>query len=401
MLVQFLWIRKPNPLVTDSLNHPKHEPIQCAMISPNSSDGILKFDHKKNFAFCVGIDELHQPIFAEKRRELTIKEDATGMRAAFISSLGFNPDQVKLSISSDMPDRCTKAGLRASFLECIKKVEHTGIFIFYYAGHGYEWEGRCLLTPGDFASDVKSAISGEDLVEWLDASKCKEINVLFIFDCCYSGDLGEGLTYHSNLKFDAHLYAMCGCGAKECLTSISALNHSIFTYFLLDYMTALISEHKKEIIFNQMMDDVAELCFRFSSLIMVYVGGKLHCGSFNLMKYHRNASITEHSNTNAQAADSLLNIWFKNIVRGRPHEMVEGWLHFKITQDSLKVLSIKVSSLEIQNGIVSALLYSSALLHYEHEDGDGRKLLENRNLFLQITTMVLKEIPFSISQLIM
>ena len=72
------------------------------------------------------------------------------------------------------------------------------------------------MVPADFNNeDEKFGISGDDLVDWLNVSQCKASNVLLIFDCCYAGNLGEGLVYHNSLKITANLFAMCGCTSKE------------------------------------------------------------------------------------------------------------------------------------------------------------------------------------------
>ena len=54
------------------------------------------------------------------RCDETIGRDATEMREAFITSLGFNSDRVKLSMSSNPSDVCA---LHQSFSQCAKKVE--------------------------------------------------------------------------------------------------------------------------------------------------------------------------------------------------------------------------------------------------------------------------------------
>ena len=147
-----------------------------------------------------------------------------------------------------------------------------GNFIFYFAGYGFEWHDRCVLVPADFNKKGESGISGDELVQWLNDAKCKAKNVLFIFDCCYAGSLGETLTCHKRLEFNSNLFAMCGCAAKEKLSSIGGLGHSIFTYFLLDYLNT--SEYKGEIKIEQAMDVIAELCFSFSCLVMVLDSSK-------------------------------------------------------------------------------------------------------------------------------
>ena len=398
----YYWINTSNPLVdtkTTNADDLKYEPI-CAAISPKSI-GSLKIDNKKDFAFCVGIDELHHPVCAQEPREEIVANDAIQMSIAFVNNLGLTNEQVKISIASNESDDCTKHGLHTSFLACAEKVGENGNFIFYFAGHGFEWRNRCVLMPADFNKKGESGISGDELVQWLNDSKCKAKNVLFIFDCCYAGSLGETLTCHNRLESNVNLFAMCGCAAKEKLSSIGGLEHSIFAFFLLEYLKK--PECKGEIKIEQAIGYVAELCFILSSLIMIYdhKEKKLRHGTFTPRSFQRIADIRERCvvctpttrGHNKDIEISLMNR-FEQSVRERPHQMVQDWLQFTATTESLSILAKKVSSSKrLQKGIVSALLHSSALLQYIHED-PGKSKLEKKNLFLQIAIRVSKEITF-------
>ena len=266
-------MKKLNSLVVGSAS--SSTDVKCAVISPNI-DGSIKFNHNKDFAFCVGIDQ--QLTDRTEQVDETINRDATEMQRTFLTTLGLNSEQVKVSTASNACDDCTKKGLRDSFIKCAGNVKENGNFIFYFAGHGYEWHDRCILSPADFNKrDVNSGISGDDLINWVNIAECKASNVLFIFDCCYAGNLGELLTSDENLKTKANLFVMCGCAPKEKVTAISALRHSIFTYFLLDYLQALTC--RGEINVRQAMEIISDLCFSFSCLIMIY-DGKLYCSTF-------------------------------------------------------------------------------------------------------------------------
>ena len=84
-------------------------------------------------------------------KPLEFGRDATEISETFITSLGFNSDRVKLSNPSDV---CTKEELHQSFLQCAKKFEQCGNFIFYFAGHGFECKAsRCILVPADFNNE--------------------------------------------------------------------------------------------------------------------------------------------------------------------------------------------------------------------------------------------------------
>ena len=398
-LSSLVWLKESNPLMNNTLCYDdlSYEPTYAKILSTSSSD-ILKFDNKRDAAFCVGIDELHHPVYANEEREKTVATDATEISKALVHILGFNPNQVKLSISSNPADTCTKEGLRISFMEYAKKVEPYGNFIFYFAGRGFECEGRCLLVPSNFDNEEKSGISGDDLVDWLNVSQCKASSVLLIFDCCYAGNLGERLSYHNGLKIQANLFAMCGCASKEKTKAMSTLDHSVFTFFLIDYWTT--SKYKNEFKVQEAIHCISDLCFRFSSLILIFdKEGKMHYGTFNPRVYYRDAYIHERciSNVLPQLKEMTRTLygWFEGDVRERPHQMVDDWLEFVITQVSQSVLARKAFSSEIlKKAIMSASLHSAAFLHYVHEDGNGKGLLETRNLFIQIAIRVSNKIAF-------
>ena len=200
------------------------------------------------------------------------------MRTTFLTTLGLNPKQVKVSTASNVCDDCTKKGLRDSFISYAKMVKENDNFILFFAGHGYELQNRCIFSPADFnKGDLKTEISGDDLTNWVNIAECKVSNVLFFFDCCHAGNLGKLLKSDENLKTKANLFVMCGCAPKEKVTAISALRHSIFTYFLLDYLQALTC--RGEINVGQAMEVISDLCFSFSCLLIIY-DGKLHCSTF-------------------------------------------------------------------------------------------------------------------------
>ena len=407
------WRNQPNPVPSSVCNDAEspvpssvcndsesqwYEPSFSEIAIPDSNNGVLKFDCKKDAAFCVGIDEQHDPAFIKEDRIDAIAKDATEIREAFIYQLGLNADRVELSIASRHrdDDDCTKNGLRTSFLQCAKKVGKNGNFIFYFAGHGYELGERCILAPVDFARKEETGILGDDLVQWLNDADCKASNVLFIFDCCYAGSLGETLS-DKQLTIAACLFVICGCDAKEKLLTVSVLEHSIFTYFLLEYLKTY--SESRELNVRQAMKEISNSCFGLSNLILMYEKGKLHAAGFNPRFYKRSATIqaqclTESLSNSEYKLTSLLRY---PQVQDRPHAAVQNWLQCSATSKSLKIISGKASSQpKLQKCIVSVLLRSSALLHYKgyelENDDNGKNFLETRALFLQIAIKVSNEI---------
>ena len=381
----FRWKKLKHIFASSSTDPIKNEPTY-AVISPITHGGsilkILRFDHKKNFAFCVGIDK------KEEKVKETITRDVTEISDTFRSILGLNSDQIKVSKASNENDDCTKKGLRDSFITCAKRVEENGNFIFYFAGHGAVCDNRCILSPADFKRDVKSGISGDDLVNWLNIAECKANNLLFIFDCCFAGNLGEMLTMDENLKTKANLFVICGCKPNEKVVSFEILRHSVFTYFLLDYLKTSVCT--KELDIEKAMDIIPDLCSSFSRLLVVYIDGKLDDSTFTPSLYMK------HEGLSKAASDKAIVTLLTRLIKEKtkwPIEMLENWLQSPDIEKALSVLCPSTAPSEnLQCAIVSALLHSAAFIQYE--DTSDKKLLEKRDLFLQIAIRVSNSIKF-------
>ena len=381
----FPWVMKFNSSAVKSASSSTDikDDLKYAAISPiTDGPNVLRFDHENNFAFCVGMDKCLTGEWEE-----IITNDVKEMYTVLCSELGLSPNQVKVSLASvDGCMRTSKKGLRASFIECAKKVKENGNFIFYFAGHGYECGDRCILSPTDFNKEnVNSGISGDDLVTWLNDARCKAHNLLFIFDCCYAGNLGKMLTQDVTLKTNANLSVMCGCAPKEKVSSFIVLKHSIFTYFLLDYLK--LSALKREINIDRAMEIVPDLCFSFSCLLKIYVQGKLYDIAFTPTLYQIIIKREGHEVASEKAIVSLLKSFTKEKAEWSLDKL-ENWLQSDAIQKSLRKLCESTTRSEsLQEGIVSALLYSAAYIQYEDDDND-RMLLGKRDLFLHIAIKV-------------
>lgn len=369
---------------TDLINN---KPTYVA-ISP-TTNGSIRLDHKKNFAFCVGIDT----------KEETITSDVSEMAETLRTVLGLNCDQIKVSKASNVNDDCTKEGLRDTFQTCAKMVEQNGNFIFYFAGHGYECGGGCILSPVGFNKlNVQSGISGDDLLNWLNAAECKANNLLFIFDCCYAGNLGKMLTRDENLKTKANLFVMCGCAPNEKVCSFSILRHSIFTYFLLDYLKTSVCTQELDIVLAT--KNIAELCCSFSCLLRVCIQGEVHDSTFEPCYYLiKCEGIFSKASSEKPAPSEIVNLLkkFKKEKAEWPLKSLKNWLQSHTIKEALSKLCPRIPFSEnLQGAIISALLYSAAFI--QHKDTSDKKVLEKRGLFLQIAVEVSNSIkPFEIT----
>ena len=357
------------------------------------SHDVLEFEHKKGVALCIGIDKQYHQQYAAKSLGNVVVRDAKEIGEVIIANMGFSCDHVKVRVSSAQPNDCTKRGVNALFVDSAKTVEEGGILIFYFAGHGIMVGNRCVLAPADFAGkeDLNSGISGYDLIKWLHVAECKASHVLCLFDCCYAGDLGTVLTSPDNLlKIKPGLFVMCGCAAKEKCTSVDALGHSIFTYFLLDYLRRQQCMGRFEV--KQAMKEITELCYSFSSLIVSYNDerGELQHGTMHPILDTLDIHVTDV--TDSGRFELVIQLLERGQPKPLPHPEVEKWLKSHLIQNALSTLYSKATITEaLQEGIFSSLLYSAASIQCAHDNTH----LGNRNHFLMMVTSVLGAIGFA------
>ena len=357
---------------------------------------FLEFDCKKGIALCVGIDRQRHRHYASQSLGNIVIRDVEAMGKAFVDSLGLSENQVKVRVTSAHDADCTKRGVRALFMESAKKVEKSGIFIFFFAGHGYLVKDRCMLAPADFAGmeDLTTVISGDNLVEWLYEAECKAKQVLVILDCCFAGDLGTTLTSDKMLQIKPGLFVMCGCAAGENSMSIGALGHSIFTYFFLQYLET--HQCRGGFAVKQAMEEITEMCFNFSSLLVSYEKGELQLCEMHPTLDRLESQLAEISLSMDETDSGRLELLVQLFQRGQrkavPHPEVDKWLKSPAVNDSLCMLYSKASFSEtLHEGILCSMLYSAASIQY----GYDKTRLEERNLFIIIAINVLATVSLA------
>ena len=372
---------------------------QPYVLITSGSHDVLKFDQNESVSLCVGIDKQFHRAYQGKSLGNIVSKDAEATSEAITNHFGLNPDQVKVRISSAQPYDCTKRGMGSLFVEIARKVQKGGMFIFYFAGHGILVRERCVLAPADFAGreNLDSGISGKDLVEWLHEAGCKADHVLVILDCCYAGDLGTILTAPDNmLRIKPSLFVMSGCAAREKCSSVSALGHSIFTYFFLHYLETYPCKGQFPI--KEAMEDINELCLSFSSLVVGHDEELLRPRKMSPTLEKLDISVDDMDVSIDQPDSSRFGCVIQLFEPGRPkpvpHIAVEKWLKSPTIQNALSTLYAKIpisDHEELQEGIFCAMLYSAASIQYVHD----KTHLEERNLFLTTVISVLGAIGFA------
>ena len=179
----------------------------------------LDWQPQKTWVFVVGVlSWKHSDTFGS----FPVKNRRDNNLVEFFKERGVPDSQIVY-----LKDRqATQARIDSAFTEQLNKLHPDDLLIVYYAGHG---------TKSDNGNDVYLASydAGDDEVEgWsvnsipgkINGSKCSR--VLWLIDCCYSGQAGLAITKQSNGPAYA---AVTSSAASE-----SSTEHWTFTEALLD-----------------------------------------------------------------------------------------------------------------------------------------------------------------------
>jgi hypothetical protein len=122
--------------------------------------------------------------------------------------------------------QASQARIDAAFTEQLKKLQPDDLLIVYYAGHGTKSDqgDDVYLASYDAGDDDVDGWSVNSIPGKINASKCAR--VLWLIDCCYSGQAGLAITRQS--KGPAYA-AITSSAASE-----SSTEHWTFTEALLD-----------------------------------------------------------------------------------------------------------------------------------------------------------------------
>ena len=149
---------------------------------------------------------------------------------------------------------------------------------------------------------------------------------------------------------------------------------------------------------KQAMEDIAELCFNFSSLYLSYADlnkGELQPCTMNptldRLDY-REIEVGIDEPDSPSRLESVIQLFELGQPKPAPHSEVVKWLKSPMTQNALfRLYSKDTFSETLHKAILSALLYSAASIQYIHD----KTHLEERNLFLMMVINVLGAIGFA------
>lgn len=151
--------------------------------------------------------------------------DAKGF-AAQMRTFGFD---VKRLLNEQATIRGMRAAVEDHFAE---RVAEDDLFVLFFAGHGESHEGQGYLVPVDANPKKSHFLKMTTVAEWVQDLKAR--HVLFILDCCFSGNAASGLgTGTRGDSHNARVVVTAGHAKQPVLDGGAADNHSVFSSALL------------------------------------------------------------------------------------------------------------------------------------------------------------------------
>lgn len=168
------------------------------------------------------------------------KNDAT----EFLNSLiNLGCDKTKFEILLD--NHATKTSITEKLNQVSTYANSTDVIIFYYAGHGFYYNGKNLISSVDtYLNALEStALNLYNLLGILDKSKSNKVMVFL--DCCHSGIEFTETERSPITDFNAddlkneyrhaeHLTVFASCKSDEKSQTDIKRNHGVWSYFLID-----------------------------------------------------------------------------------------------------------------------------------------------------------------------
>jgi hypothetical protein len=167
------------------------------------------------------------------------ENDANAITEALLG-LGYDEANIQLTVNT----AATMVSIRYAAKQLARTAKLGDTVFFFFAGHGYTWQGQNYLMSYDTRRDdiENTAISLQELFNLFAKSECKQ--VMFFLDCCHSGmhlgDEERGVledfstdelrSYFKNADFCV-VFSACDKGEKS-YPSIQ-YKHGYWTYHLL------------------------------------------------------------------------------------------------------------------------------------------------------------------------
>ena len=241
------------------------------VIISNSLPDSFSFLPEESHAIGYGIDKQSAPEFKKKSLTFITVDDAKQVLDAFVKVGAVRRENARIFSASGDPERCTTEGMKMTFQEAAKRVGKNGLFVFHFSGHGIKVRNDMWgLAPMDFDYSSTTYITASVLCRWLNEAQCCAKYILITLDCCYAGGIGKELATQASVERSENLFVLSACTANETSLVLASLGHSIFTYFLSEFVFKFGREKSGVLPMKKIFSECQVCCESLSSLLVSY-----------------------------------------------------------------------------------------------------------------------------------
>ena len=345
----------------------------------------ITYDPNESYAVCVGIDE-------QVEKELIslgemVANDTEALVDRVSRNLGLPKANVKNLVASRTSKRLvTSSGISVFLVDAAQKVGRKGILVFSFSGHGAKINGKYGLVTYGHSASRSDILTGKDFVRLiLEETDFKGKRVLLVLDCCSAGGIPEEFFGIEDAR--KTFCTVAACRPNEASIQLHPLNHSVFTYFLLEalhfnFIANQASRSTAELSLNlqKIYKLVSEASFALSALFIKFDSSKK-----SLVGYNSHAVVISGKGKEEVDSDpmphrgrfeSLLRLGERYPEKAESFPYCRRWLDYHIYNSSSL---IKLRDLDclgkpaVFEACLSAMCHSIACIHiYENSPTMGK-----------------------------
>lgn len=277
-------------------------------------DEVIAFEPSESYALCLGLDRQAGEGAASLGK--LVERDCRGVGECISRTYGVPEANVKVIVSSDAPNRLVSVqGVATLLVEAAWKVGPNGVLIFAFFGHGIRLaDDQFTLALVNHSKTSPDYIVADDIAKLiLRDANFKGRRALLVLDCCLAGGIPQKLM--QDKKARQVFRAIAACNSYESSIQLLPLQHSVFTYFLLEALQCSPNA-QGELHLKQVYDHIHTACMALSSLFIHYnpkeksmTGIKMSPRVFTHLEGHESVDATEEASLDFGRFHLLQNFW--------------------------------------------------------------------------------------------
>lgn len=231
-------------------------------------DEVLAFDPSESYALCLGLDK--QAGEGTTSLGKMVERDCRDLGECISRSFGIPDANMKVIVSSEAPNRLVSVqGVATLLVEAAWKVGPKGVLIFAFFGHGIRLANdQFTLALVNHSKTTPDYIIADDFAKLiLKDANFRGRRVLLVLDCCLAGGIPQRLMQDKSAR--QVFRAIAACNSYQSSIQLLPLQHSVFTYFLLEALQHSPNA-QGELHLKQVYDHIHAACMALSTLFIRY-----------------------------------------------------------------------------------------------------------------------------------